>query len=312
MLRPWVALLLLLPLTGCLNDFNDGVLQNRLDIHAIDVAAPVVKSGAVTFDVRISVDNEMARSGDVALVVKAFDADSGLLAMTVERDIGPIERDMTVPVSASMELPRSAGYRIEVSLLQDGQVIQVRSVTVTNLDALPPNVHDTGIRVASMDFLVRNASDGRALITANVYVTNEGATESQPLRLQVKAREVSTGLLADEEWIELPSVPPEETHAHESDLDVAQEYNYEVEVVVWDGSFIVGRGSGAVQLLPTFERPNDTEIEVNKPDLSDFTRERSAADRDERSALEEAATPGLGILLAMAALAIAASWRRRT
>lgn len=298
----WLAVAVVVALAGCINDF-DRVLQNDMRIHDIDVSAPEVRSGAIDLVIDVSLDNRMARSGEVVVEVRAFDTATGLLSQTTSQEVGRIGKDKTEVVSLPMTVPRAPGYRIEVRVEQDGRIQEVRAVTLRNLDALEANVFDTGLRVSSMDFLVRNVTADRVAITAEVHVINEGTSPSPELRMQTKAREVSTSLIADEAWVELGSIHPEETHIESVDLDVPDAFNYQVETVVWDGQVIVERGQGNVQLLPTFERPKDTEIEVVDPDVSQFARD--SADRDEPR------TPGFPLIAAVAAIGGIAWMKRR-
>lgn len=298
----WLAIAALLALSGCINDF-DRVLENDLSIHDIDIAAPEVRSGAIDLVIHVVLDNQMARSGDVVVEVRAFDTATGLLKETASSQVGRIGQDKTEVVSVPMTVPRADGYRIEVRVVQDERMHEVRAVTLRNLGALEANVFDTGLRVASMDFLVRNVTGDRVRIVAEVHVINEGTTDSAPLRMQVKAREVSTSLIADEAWVELASIHPEETHIESVSLDVPDDFNYQVEAVVWDDQVIVERGQGNVQLLPTFERPKDTEIEVIDPDVSQFARDSSGD--------EGARAPGLSLIAAIAAIGGIAWMKKR-
>lgn len=298
----WLALAAILALSGCINDF-DQVLENRLRIHDIDVAAPQVRSGAIDLVIDVALDNQMARSGDVVVEVRALSTETGLLVETASEDVGRIGRDQTEVVRIPLTVPRAAGYEIEVRVSQEDRIHEVRSVTVRNLAALKANVHDAGLRVSGLDFLVRNVTGDRVAIAAEVHVVNEGTEPSRELRMQVKAREVSTSLIADDAWVELGAVRPEETHVESVLLEVPDAFNYQVEVVLWDGQVIVERGEGNVQLLPVFERPADSEIEVVDPDISRFRRDSGEN--------EEAQTPGFPLIAAVAAIGGIAWMKRR-
>lgn len=309
-----LAALVLLP--GCIRQIEDA---HYVSLTRIDVSAPTVTSGTVVLAVNATLDNRGADSGAVALVVKAFDTATGLLTLTNSTPASVVPGDRTVTREVRMPLPRASGYRIEVTVMEDEQAVQFGQVQVSNVQALPPNLHETGLRIGSMDFLVRNTTGGRARIEAKVYVTNEGTGPVTTLRMQVKAREVSTGLLADERATNVSGVGLEETKAFPVTLDVPGGYNYEVEAILWDRDFVVGRGSGHVQLLPTFTKDKDTEIVVTNPVISDFVRgdargEAGAADRSYAPGVgpsyeggyAEPSVPGPGALAAVVAVALAA------
>lgn len=307
----WVVVLVApAAMAGCLNDFSETHGASAVRIVGIDVSAPVVKSGSMVLAVNTTLDNADARSGDIRLIVKAYDQATGLLAATQEAEVGEIPQDKTVAVEVLVDVPRASGYRLEVLVHQSDRLALTAVVTASNLDALAPNVFDTGLRVSTIDFIVRNVTGERVAITAKVYVTNEAAAVSKPLSMQVKAREVSTGILADEQEESLPSVQPEQTHAAEVLLSVPDSYNYQVEVVLWDGNIIVERGSGNVQLLPTFTKDPDEEIVVTDPQVEDFVRDRTGGGGGDSG--DATRTPSIGILAAAAAVGLAVAIHRRT
>lgn len=299
-----VALLGLL--AGCI---RSDVEPNHVGIRRVDVAAPVVTSGTAVLAVNVTLDNAGGESGDLRLVVRGYDTDTGLLVITNETSPGRLPGDHTATYEVRLAVPRQAGYRIEVDLFEDERIVRTDGLVVSNVGGLEPNLFETGIKIASMDFLIQNVS-GRVDIEAKVYVTNEGRGDAKPLRLQLKAREVSTGLLSDEASVNVSGVPVEATKPFPVRLDVPQGYNYDVEAVLWDGDFVVGRGRGAVQLLPTYVKPTDTEIVVSRPNLADFapgaSDGRSVGEGYYESTEPAPAVPAPGALAALAAVALVA------
>lgn len=307
-----LVLLLPLALAGCLREDVDD--PNHLRIAGIDVAAPRVTSGFATLVVNVTLDNGQGASGPVRVVVKAFDTASGLLVRTGEAAPGALPKDRTIAVSVALEVPRQSGYRLEVEAYEDERAVQSASVTASNLGALQPTLFATGLQLGPLDFLVRNVTGDRVAIDAAVYLTNEGAGPSRPLRLQAKAREVSTGLLSDEAWTAQPAVEMEATRAVAVPLEVPDGYNYEVEAVLWDGDHVVGQARGRVQLLPTFTRNTSEELVVTHPEIRDFVRDRAEEARlreDLAQRTEAARTPFPGAVLALAIVAVAAGLARR-
>jgi PGF-CTERM protein len=309
-----VAVLVVLLATlaaGCLRETRD---ENFLHLAGIDIAAPTVTSGSVVLLVNATLDNSRGGSGPVRVVAKAFDLDSGLLVATSNVSLPGVAKDKTVPVTVPLRVPRQSGYRIEVSVFEDDKLVELGQVQATNIGALQPNILDTGLHIGTIDFTVRNVSGGRVHIQAGVYVTNEGGGPPPALRMQVKAREVSTGLVSDDAWADVGNVAPEETKATQVELDVPDGYNYEVEAVLWDGNVVVERGSGRVQLLPSFTKPAEQEIVVTHPDIRDFVRPEEQRLREELQRKHaEAKTPGfepLGALAALAGLALLGRRRR--
>lgn len=270
-MRPWIvavfALAVLMP--GCLRDFDEP-RANFLNLVKIDVSAPTVTSGSVVLAVNATLDNTESESGEVRLVVKAYDTATSLLVVTNETTVGKIAKDKTITSTTRIVVPRASGYNLDIAVYQDDQLVQAGQVSVWNVGGLQPNRFDTGLSIGQIDFLVQNVTD-RIHIEAKVYITNEARAVAKELRMQVKAREISTGLLSDEETTTVAGILPEETRVFSVNLTVPNRYNYEIEVVLWDGNFVVERGSGHVQLLPTFTKPKDEELVVSQPNITDFS-----------------------------------------
>lgn len=321
-MRAWLLVALVVPaaLAGCLRD-PDEFQENFVRIHGIDVSAPEVSSGSVLLVVNTTLDNAFGESGPIRLVVKAYDTATGFLTLTEEARPGMLDEDRTVGVEVELRVPRAQGYRIDVAVHEDGQLVQTGQVVVRNVDALEPTLHETDLRFEGIDFLVTNVSSGRVRIEAKVQFTNTGDAPSSSLRMEVKARDLATRLLGDEAERTVPRIGPEETQEVAVTLEVPDRRNYEVEVVLWDGNVTVERGMGTVQLLPTIEKPKDTELVVTEPHIEDFVRnDRGAAesadgafDRRGHSLNEQAEeAPGPGVLLVFSLVAgVAALTRRR-
>ena len=317
------AVLLTALLAGC-TDFTP-VHANRLSVFGIDVAAPRISTGAVVLLVNVSLDNADAPSGPVELTVKAFDGGTGLLALTNHTTVGVIGKDHTQSVTVGLDLPRVDSYRLVIEVTEAGQIVATREAVVSNLLALTPNLHESRLTISGMDFQVLSVNAGKVQIRTATALTSQGRASSKPLRLQIKAREVSTGLLADEQWIDVPAIAPEETKSIDVTVAVPEHYNYRVEATLWDGSVIVQTGRGDVQLLPTTTQPSDSQVVTTTPDVRVFAAPgeangdfafsdgagRAGYDRNGPAASSKASTPAVGVIAAVAVLAGCAFLARR-
>lgn len=311
-----VACLVALGLAGC-TDFSKEAPGNQIGLVRIDVAAPVVSTGQVTLAVISTLDNLEAPSGELNLTVRAYDLATNMLTATARADVGVMEKDQSKEVTVHLELPRVSGYRIEVAVGQAGRIVQRGEVQVSNVLALEPTVFDTGLRIGDVDVEVLETTGGKVRVKASTYLTNEGGQTSRPLRLQLKARELSTGILADETWSDLAAVPADGTRIATTELVLPDEFNYELLAYIWDGDVIVERGQGKVQFLPTYTQDTTQKLVVTNPDISNFRRD---ADQDYAGAPTNSpyygtnaptTTPGPGLLLIVAALAVGLIlWRR--
>ena len=175
---------------------------------------------------------------------------------------------------------------------------------------LTPNIHDIGIRIQEMDFLVENVTDSRVVIGVDLYLTNEGDSTSENLSMLVKAREVDAGLLADKVWITTGSIKKETTIIRSCEIAVPDSYNYIVEALIWKNDTIVERGEGVVQLNPKRTIPKDEEIVSDKIRVDDFMPEPEAMEYGEATGGMKK-TPGFTSMLAVITIMVAVLTRIR-
>ena len=260
---------------GCLQDFE----ESQLTIAETDISPERVTSTDVLLNVTTYVENRGdGESGDAKLILKAFDSASGLLVGVTTTSAGSIDKDKTLPVSQLISVEREGGYRIDVVLFEDDKRLRRQSLQISGIGDQTPNIHDIGIKVQEMDFLVENVTDSRVVIGVDLYLTNEGDSTSEDLPMLVKAREVDAGLLADKIWITTGSIKKETTIIRSCDIAVPDGYNYIVEALIWKNDTIVERGEGVVQLNPTRTIPKDEEIISDKIRVDDFMPESEARD----------------------------------
>ena len=260
---------------GCLQDFE----ESRLTIAETDISPERVTSTDVLLNVTTYVENRGdGESGDAKLILKAFDSASGLLIGETTTSAGSIDEGKTIPVLQQISVEREGGYRIDVVLFEDDKRLRRQSLQISGIGDLTPNIHDIGIKVQEMDFLVENVTDSRVVIGVDLYLTNEGDSTSEDLPMLVKAREVDAGLLADKIWITTGSIKKETTIIRSCDIAVPDGYNYIVEALIWKNDTIVERGEGVVQLNPTRTIPKDEEIISDKIRVDDFMPESEARD----------------------------------
>ena len=325
------ALLLLLAATaGCLNEFED---PHHLRITTLEISPARVLSQEVVLNVTAFVDNRGGGdSGPVRLHAKAFGDATGFLLAEQETEVGVVGGDTTRAVPMTLQVPREGGVRIDVVLFEEDLGRQTASVHARNLGALQPEVLDTGLRVSDVDFVVRdvapgtNRTGGRATIQTDLYVTNEGTQPSEDLRVQVKAREMSTSLVSDVAWVGTGAIAPGTTVIRSVNLTVPEGYNYVFEILTWRGEVIVARSEGTVQLAPTFVKPKDQEVVTENPNVRDFLSPTHApppggaewssggiAGSGNRAPSPEVPGPGAGLALlaALAASALILLRRRR-
>ncbi len=292
---------------GCLRDFE----ESRLTIAETDISPERITSTDVLLNVTTYVENRGdGESGDAKLILKAFDSASGLLVGVTTTSAGSIDKDKTLPVSQLISVGREGGYRIDVVLFEDDRRLRRQSMQISGIGDLTPNIHDIGIKIQEMDFLVENVTDSRVVIGVDLYLTNEGDSTSEDLSMLVKAREVDAGLLADKIWITTGSIEKETTIIRSCEIAVPDGYNYIVEALIWKNDTIVERGEGVVQLNPKRTIPKDEEIVSDKIRVDDFMPEPEAMEYEEGTGGMKK-TPGFTSMLATITIMVAVLTRIR-
>lgn len=302
------VILLTLLTGGCIRSFEE---ESRLHISDIAVTPEKIRSSFVDLSVISSIENRGEQSADnVSLILKAYNTKTGFLESEIEKDIESIDKGSSMDSSISITLPKRDGYDLRIVLFENDVEIAASSLQIRNLDSLPPDVSETGIEIQEMDFLVRDVEEGKVKIQTDIYLTNEGLDAGADYRMLVKAREMDTGLLADKVWTSTSSFAPDATVIRSVNLTVPDNYNYAVEVMLWDGDTIVRQGEDYVQLNPMIEIEKDTRVDTKYVDTDDFIME-SADEEDYAEDTGAAMGPGFGsmtaagsLLLAMAVFAV--------
>jgi hypothetical protein len=320
---PLLACLLLTAtlLGGCAGKGDgDG---DGLDIRAVDLSAAEVGTSHVLLAVNVTLeDASQAELGDL-VQVKAYDVSTGFLAKTEEMALAKGMPPLR-PVQVEVELPREGTYRLEVRVFHGDEEESSAWVDLRDLSRLQPTLHDTGLRIG-LDFRLAAANGTRTDVLASAYLTNEARAASRPLTLQLKARDLRTGLVTDEEWAPVGAVGPDETRTANATLNVALGRDYDVEATLWDGHVVVERGAGRVALSsiqPTvsggasggFAGTSTASYTTGAAgglifDQPQIANEGDGAGDGDSDGGEQA--PGLGLVAVAAALVAVGLWFRR-
>lgn len=304
---------------GCLQTFEDPVEPHYVRIVNVELSPERVLSQQVVLNVTTVLDNRGGgETGELRLRTKAFSEETGFLLAENETTLGVIPGETTRSISMRLPVPREGSVRIDASVFENDLGLQSAGVVARNLGTLEPEVVDTGLRIRDADFIIREVAPGtnrtgqRATIQTNLYVTNEGDLASEDLMLQVKAREISTRLISDEQWTSTGVIAPGATVVRSLNLTVPEGYNYAFETLTWRGQVIVARSEGVVRLAPTYVKPADQEVVTEKPNVRDFLSPTTATPtapyaEGARGATPAPQVPGFDGPLALAAGVLAAA-----
>ncbi len=288
--------------SGCINDFEE---ESNYGITDIEISADSVKSSYVDLNLTSYIENRGADSkGNTTLLLKAFSQQTGLLELAQETKIDTIEKGTTKTVSQSVRLPKTGSYRLTFTLYEDRHRKADSRITISSLEDMPTDLQEAGVQIEGIDFMVKNVTDGRVVIENDIYLKNEGSKTTSDYRVLVKARETDARLLADKEWTSTSRIEPETTVIRTVSLTVPDNYNYVVEVSVWDGDVMVKTGEDYVQLDPEKVISKQETVQTRNIKTSDFVIEEVTEDEmpmEEEYPVEEP-SPGFGSVMALFAL----------
>lgn len=249
---------------GCLK-------EGRYSVQDMNIRADRVTASFVTLNVTSTIQNTGGvGSGPVVVRLQAFSGSSRLLETETTTTVPGIGWGETRTVSQAVTLPRDGSYRLVVTVDPDTRYAGQAEIQVSGLERLVPDVQQSGLTIDCMDFIVKGTGSGTATIQADVYVANGGRSESGPVIVEVKAKELNAGLTADKQQATLESIAPEKMRVASVPVKVPDQYNYRIEVLLWRDGAVVKRGEGIVRLRPETLLGNDSRIVTNNIETSKF------------------------------------------
>ncbi len=280
-----------------------------MDISADHIGIAFVDLNITTYIEKY--DGNTAKN--TSLLLKAYSKESGLLEAQKEIGLGEFKKGDAKIVSQSLSLPKTGGYKLRCTLFQDNKSKGSGEIEIYNLDSLPADVQDIGLEISGMDFRVREVENKKVNIENDIYLTNEGKATNPDFRMLVKAREMDAGLLADKVWSQTGEIKPETTIIRSINLTVPDQYNYLVEVLIWNNDTIVKRGEGFIQLNPQvkIEAKNTTETRQIQTSEFGITEESQPIADADYARVGGTSAPGLSLILSVLLLCLAAIFRRR-
>lgn len=303
----WFLLLaacaLLICSAGCLR-------EGSMEVTGIEVAPAAVTAGDVTLNISVSIERTSGVGASrPTLLIRAIDTETGLRVNESSGEIAAVGTGGTVIASREIVLPRRGSYRLVAQVFEDGKRRATGELIVSSLEELTPDDLRTTVAMVDMDFIVRSVAQGRATIGAEVSFTNEGSEPNPPFSVEIKAREADAGLLGDRQWTTLDPIRSGATVVRNVTLSVPDQYNYEVEAVLWRGDVIVERGSRALLLAPnTTKERGGAAFTTHKIRTGDFVVPTDTGQPIEMPAPTMA--PGFGGLLSVIGLCSLLALRR--
>lgn len=296
--------------SGCIRNFEE---ESYYNVKDMDISAE--RTGTAFIDLNVTTYIEKMQGDSMkntSLLLKAYSRESGLLETQKQIELGVLKKGDTKSVSQVLTLPKNGGYDLRSVLFEENVQKGNGEIKVYNLDALPAEVQETGLGIPEMDFRVKKVDGGKVLVENDIYLANEGRETSKDFRMLVKVREMDAGLLADKVWTHTGEIKPEATVIQTVNLTIPDQYNYIVEVLVWNNDTIVERGEGYIQLSPIVEVKDRNNTQARKIQTSEFENvvETEMVPEDEHVDKGEA-SPGFSLALSAILFCSAVILRRR-
>jgi hypothetical protein len=271
-------------LSGCTEKSDRKPLSvTNLEIVPGKIKTSTIELFVTTYVMNTNEGTAAKSSKNTSLILKATSTDRNFLVNQTTAFIGKIAPGKTVNVTSQLTLPKKGGYVLEATLFEEGKEMDQGYRTVYNLDSLPADSQAINLRIDGIDFLVRKAGEEKVVIQSDIYVTNFGAKASQDYRLMLKATDMDSRLVADKQWSNTGIIDPDETVIKSVNLTVPDRYNYEVDVLIWSNSTIVGQGQDYVQLNATTMIRDREHLAARGTRAGAFINEQAAAEPAEMS-----------------------------
>ena len=269
------AFLVLIALVATIGGGLKSYERSEIAIADIDISAEALGIADVMLNVTAYLDNSGdAKSGEVDVLIKAYDADTNLLVASNGSKVGKIGGRETKSANTYLKLPKEGGYRLQIVVFEDGKGILRGERKIYGLSRLePPSVAKISVR--ELDFFVEavEVESGRgkekeyAIVNTTLYIDNLGK-DVGGLRALIKARDNETRLIADRGWEDLGVLKEGTTSLHYAELRVLNGRDYIFEIQIWQSERIIKESSGMVLLSPFVNRTVVVEAKEKTVEIS--------------------------------------------
>ncbi|SFB82939.1 hypothetical protein SAMN05444422_102261 [Halobiforma haloterrestris] len=331
-----VLALATLALSGAVADPAEPDAESKIEGHAslleVTIAADDVSGETVSLEIDSYLEHRGQPVENVTVVHRATDTDTDLVEDETSREVGTLEDGGETVATATVDVPREGSYALETFVYADGTRTESATHRVYGVDALTPAYADSSLEfhrfggedglltdVPAIEYSVVDTDDeaGEATVEVTGYLTNAGDDPADDLELELKARQADSNVVADADTVSVPAVDPGKTATPSTELEVADEYAYYLDAVLWHDGTIVATDRAVADLGPD---GNETDATFETADFEEDdgfeTTAADAGDAENGNAADEAAsadaeedrgtdgTPGFGIVsTAFAALA---------
>ena len=296
----------------------------QIDLADVVVSSGEVRGETVTLDLLVDLRHRGSTVENVTVRHRAIDADSGLLVDETTVDVGDVDRDGETTVNGSLDVEREGGYRLETVVYADGERRSQHTTRVAGVSALTPSYADSSVGFTdgnvwpTVAVSVAETTEETATLSVSVSVTNRGDDVSEAIDLRLLLRQADSNVIADEATETVGSVRPGRTDTVTTTLEAPDGYNYYVDAALFDDDVLIDETQGVANLDPQETiTANETvrdvsfEIEDFSEDAGDDAGDERGDGASDRERGTDDATPGFGLLAALAGLLAATYLARR-
>lgn len=294
-----------------------------VELRETTVSTKSVSGSTATLTLTSFLVHERGDAKNVRVVYRAVDTDTGFVSTTERIDVGDVSRDGEHRVVGNITVEREGGYRLKTLVYVNGSRVQTGGTEIRGIGTLTPEYAQTPIEfhqferadLPAVEYRIQSVQDNTTTMQLTTYLTNQGSTASDDLRLVLKARQAESNIVADTTTIDIGTIQPGQTATPEATLEVPSEYNYYLDAVLWKDGVIVGTTRSVANLDPTETiSANQTTREVGLQ-VSDFETEGDGkAEGEQPQATRQttsAASPGFTVLAGIGAVLGAVLFARR-
>jgi PGF-CTERM protein len=307
------AALLAVAVPGALADRSEDPRPSHLDLREPRVAAGEVGGETAELVLDIRMDHRGSDAENVSVEVQAVSSDTGLVETTVRRDLGTVSGNREVRTKMNVSVPREGGYRISIRVYENGSRVASGGTEVRGVESLTPGYarspiefHRFGTGDASppvISYAIEESTNNRTTLRTQTHLTNRGDETAGGLELVVKARQVESNVIADQERVDVGEIEPGRTATPTVTLEVPSGYNYYLDGMLLRDGVIVGTATSGAMLDPTRPVPKNQTTEDVDFDAGEFESTESPPVRDTPMGTADSVQgPGFGVVVAVLAL----------
>ncbi|WP_416840786.1 PGF-CTERM sorting domain-containing protein [Haloferax sp. DFSO52] len=306
---------------GVLADPTDEgpIRPGPVDVQDVSITAGQATGETVTLGIETQIDHRGNPTQNVSVLVRAVDAESGLLTKTERVDVGNLSRDGETTAATNLTVPREGGYDIEVVLYREAERVDQARRSVSGVSAIkPPYLQSTTSFTDSealppVSFSIEDAGENRTTLDLTATLTNTGDEPAEDLSVTFVLRQAESNIVASRTTVDAGSIAAGRTESVDATATVPDGYNYYIDAVLMRDGVVIDTARGAANLNPTRTiSVNETTEEVELR-VEDFEDDNGATpdDYDPERTQSESAAPGFGVVVALVALLATAFVARR-